>query len=67
MGEYEVMVSHTYVWTKTIKAASQEEADMLAELDWHEGEFTKPNSTTGATSPIGWNEVSSVSGEFEVL
>ncbi len=66
MDEYEVMVSHTHVWTKTIKAASQEEADMLAELDWHEGEFTKPDSTTGATSPIGWRECSN-SGEFEVL
>ena len=67
MDEYEVMVSHTTVWTKKIKAASQEQADEIAGKEWHEGEFTTPDPVTGATSPIGWDEVRSVSGEFEIV
>lgn len=67
MDEYEVMVSHTTVWERKIKARSLEHAEEIATAQWHDGEFTKPDPTTGATSPVGWGEVKSVSGEFEIL
>lgn len=64
---YEIMVSHTTVWTRKIAARSQEEAEEIAAAQWHDGEFTEPDPTTGSTSPVGWSEVNSVSGEFEIL
>jgi len=67
MDEYEILVQHTTVWERTIKAASQEQAEEIARKEWHEGEFTTPDPVTGATSPIGWDEVNSVSGEFEII
>lgn len=67
MVEYEVMVSHTTVWKRKIKARSLEHAEEIAAAQWHDGEFTEPDPTTGSTSPVGWSEVNSVSGEFEIL
>tara|TARA_E500000081_G_scaffold84088_1_gene85313 strand:- start:5622 stop:5816 length:195 start_codon:yes stop_codon:yes gene_type:complete len=60
-NEYEVMVSQCYVWVKTIKAESQELADEIADEEWSEGEFTDEGS------PLGWKEVRSVSGEYEII
>jgi len=66
MAEYEVMVSHSTLWERTIIARSQEHAEEIAEKQWQEGEFTKPDPDTGATSPVGWDE-SNDSGTFEIV
>jgi len=57
--EYEVMVSHTTVWKRSIKARSQEHAEELARKEWGLGEFETPD--------VEWSEVKSVSGQFEIV
>ena len=62
--EYEILVQQTYVWKKTIKAASEEDAAEIAEDEWR-GDTV--DWEDGADAPPDWSEVRSVSGEFEVI
>ena len=62
--EYEILVQQTYVWRKTIKAASYSDAAKIAEGEWG-GETV--DWEDGADCPPDWSEVRSVSGEFEVI
>lgn len=64
MDEYEILVQQTYVWSKTIKAASENDAAKIAEAEWR-GETVEWED--GADCPPDWDEVGSVSGEFEVI
>lgn len=64
MDEHEILVQQTYVWCKTIKAASYSDAAKIAEAEWR-GETV--DWEDGADAPPDWDEVGSVSGEFEVI